>query len=140
MSRERHTCREVVDEHRLHLLPPGTRNSKSWSEAQCAGQSVDDLVLGTVHQGGAEDRVSQPRLADHPLGAPLGAKARMSAVLVGGGAADVDELKNAGLLRRSDQRDRAAVVDSLEGEASARIFDRITVELDGIDDRARTDE
>ena len=61
----------------------------------------------------------------------------MRAVLVGGGAADVDELLDAGLLRGIDERDHAAVVDSLEGEAAARIFDRVAVELDRIDDRAR---
>src|SRR5580692_8929536 len=61
----------------------------------------------------------------------------MRAVLIDRGAADVDELLDAGLLRGVDQRDYAAIVDSLEGEAAARIFDRVTVELDRIDDRAR---
>jgi len=44
------------------------------------------------------------------------------------------------LLRRVDQRDRAAVVDSLEGEAATRVFDRIAVELDRIDNRVRAQE
>src|SRR6267143_1009406 len=79
--RERHARREIIDEHRLHPLLTGAWDSKYRSEAQRARQSVDDLVLGTVHQRRAEDRVSQTRVANRALGATLGAKSRMAAVL-----------------------------------------------------------
>ena len=39
--------------------------------------------------------------------------------------------------RRVEQRDRAAIVDALEGQAAARILDRVAFELDRIDDRVR---
>src|SRR5882757_2587864 len=92
--RQRHARREVIDQHWLNPLLTGAWDSKYRSEAQRARQSVDDLVLGTVHQRRAEDRVSQTRVANRALGTALGAKSRMSAVLVGGSAADIYELSN----------------------------------------------
>src|SRR5260370_157791 len=102
-----------------------------------AGKYMDDFIVGPLHQRRPKDCLSRPRLADCPLRGTLRAKARMSAVLIGGGAADIDELSNAGFFRRLDQRDSAAVIDALESETSARVLDRITIELDAIDDRAR---
>ena len=52
--RERHACREIVDEHRLNLLPPGTGHAEDRRETQRARESVDDFVLRPVHQRRAE--------------------------------------------------------------------------------------
>src|SRR5216684_6835861 len=67
------------------------------------------------------------------LGAPLGAKARLPALLVSRRAAYIDDAPGAGLARRRDHRDRSAVVDALEGQAAARVLDRIAVELRRVD-------
>ena len=53
----------------------------------------------------------------------------MRRVLVGRGAADVDELLDADFFRSLEQRECAAEIDPLEGQTSFRILNRIALEL-----------
>src|SRR5208282_6913388 len=90
--RERHACGDVVDQHRLNFLPPAAGHAKDRRETDRTGEAVYDSVLRSVHERRPEDRVSQPGLPDRALRAAFGAKTGMGAVLIGGGAADVDKL------------------------------------------------
>ncbi len=99
---ERHARGEVVDQDRLDFLAAGARDAEDWSETERAGETVHDFVFRAVDQRRAEDSIGQARLANRALCAAFGAKGGMGAVLVGRGAADVDELFYAGLFRCAD--------------------------------------